>query len=178
MSDTLITIVAIFLAAILMFVFPLLSISERNDDIAELSVQTATAKFVDNARSSGKITMEDYTELVSTINATGNSYDVEMEVKVLDENVGKKSAWTQGTVIGENIYYSIYTSQIIEAIESKANTNGVYTMKEGDIFSVSVKNTNKTLSQTIRSVFYSISGNDTYSIAAQQAGVVTANGSY
>ena len=51
-------------------------------------------------------------------------------------------------------------------------------MKEGDIFSVSVKNTNKTLSQTIRSVFYSISGNDTYSIAAQQAGVVTANGSY
>ena len=103
MSDTLITIVAIFLAAILMFVFPLLSISERNDDIAELSVQTATAKFVDNARSSGKITMEDYTELVSTINATGNSYDVEMEVKVLDENVGKKSAWTQGTVIGENI---------------------------------------------------------------------------
>ena len=51
-------------------------------------------------------------------------------------------------------------------------------MKEGDIFSVSVKNTNKTLSQTIRSVFYSISGSDIYSIAAQHSGVVTANGSY
>ena len=111
MSDTLITIVAILLAAVLMFIFPLLSISERSDDISQLSVQTATSEFVDNSRSVGKITMEEYTKLLNTINATGNAYDVELEVKILDENVGKKSAWTQGTVIGENIYYSIYTSQ-------------------------------------------------------------------
>ena len=50
-------------------------------------------------------------------------------------------------------------------------------MKEGDIFSCSIKNTNKTLSQTIRGVFYSISTGDTYSIAAQHSGVCTANGS-
>ena len=50
-------------------------------------------------------------------------------------------------------------------------------MKEGDIISVSIKNTNKTLSQTIRGVFYSMSGNDVYSIMAQHSGVVTANGS-
>lgn len=176
MSDTLITIVAILLAAILMFIFPLLSVSERNDDISQLSVAAATAEFVDNSRSIGKITSDNYSKLISTINATGNSYDVEMEVKVLDENIGKKSAWTQGTVIGENVYYSVYTSQIVEVIQN--SENGVYTMKEGDIFSVSVKNTNKTLSQTIRGVFYSISGSDVYSIAAQHSGVVTANGSY
>lgn len=173
MSDTLITIVAILLAAVLMFIFPLLSISERSDDISQLSVQTATSEFVDNSRSLGKITMEEYTKLLNTINATGNAYDVELEVKILDENVGKKSAWTQGTVIGENIYYSIYTSQIVETLEK----DGVYTMKEGDIFSASVKNTNKTLSQTIRSVFYSVQGNDVYTIAAQHSGIVTANGS-
>lgn len=181
MSDTLITIVAILLAAILMFIFPLLSVSERGDDISQLSVASATAEFVDNSRSIGKITMENYTKLISTINATGNSYDVEMELKVLDENIGKKSAWTQGTVIGENVYYSVYTSQIVEVLEDRDNiyhSNGVYTMKEGDIFSVSVKNTNKTLSQTIRGVFYSVSGSDVYSIAAQHSGVVTANGSY
>ena len=181
MSDTLITIVAILLAAVLMFIFPLLSVSERSDDISQLSVASATAEFVDNSRSIGKITMENYTKLITTINATGNSYDVEMEVKVLDENIGKKSAWTQGTVIGENVYYSVYTSQIVEVLEDKAGTyksNGIYTMKEGDIFSVSVKNTNKTLSQTIRGVFYSMSGSDVYSIMAQHSGVVTANGSY
>lgn len=174
MSDTLITIVAIFLAAILMFIFPLLSVSERSDDISQLTVQTAVTEFVDNSRAVGKITMDNYTELVSTISATGNVFEVDMELKVLDENVGKKSAWTQGVVIGENVYYSVYTSQIIDEM----NKNGIYYMKEGDIFSVSVKNTNKTLSQSIRSVFYSISGSDIYSIAAQHSGVVTANGSY
>ena len=174
MSDTLITIIAIFLAAILMFIFPLLSVSERSDDISQLAVQTATTEFVDNSRAVGKITMDNYSDLVSTISATGNTFDIEMEVKILDENVGKKSAWTQGIVIGENVYYSIYTSQIVDVIQQK----GTYAMKEGDIFSVSVKNTNKTLSQSIRSVFYSISGSDTYSIAAQHSGVVTANGSY
>ena len=176
MSDTLITIVAILLAAILMFIFPLLSVSERSDDISQLSVASATAEFVDNSRAIGKITMDNYTKLITTINATGNSYDVELEVKILDENIGKKSAWTQGTVIGENVYYSVYTSQIVEVLEN--SPTGVYTMKEGDILSASVKNTNKTLSQTIRGVFYSMSGSDVYSIMAQHSGVVTANGSY
>ncbi len=173
MSDTLITIVAILLAAILMFVFPLLSVSERSDDISQLSVETATTKFVDESRAIGKITMDNYTKLLTTINATGNSYDVEMEIQVLDENIGKKSAWTQGTVIGENVYYSIYTSQIVDVLEKY----GVYTMKEGDKFSTTVKNTNKTLSQTIRGVFYSIAGSDVYTISAQHSGMVTANGS-
>lgn len=174
MSDTLVTIIAILLAAVLMFIFPLLSVSERSDDISQLSVASATAEFVDNSRAIGKITMDNYTTLISKINATGNSYDVELEVKVLDENIGKKSAWTQGTVIGENVYYSVYTSQIVERLKEK----GVYTMKEGDIISASVKNTNKTLSQTIRGVFYSLSGSDVYSIMAQHSGIVTANGSY
>ena len=135
MSDTLITIVAIFLAAILMFIFPLMSVSERSDDISQLTVQTATTEFVDNSRAVGKITMDDYTKLVTTVSATGNTFDIEMEVKILDENVGKKSAWTQGIVIGENVYYSVYTSQIVEILQKE----GVYTMREGDILAASVR---------------------------------------
>ncbi len=176
MSDTLITIVAILLAAILMFVFPLMSVAERSDDMSSLTVQTATTEFVDNARAVGKITMANYQQLVSSLNATGNTYDIEMEVKVLDENVGKKSAWTTGTVIGENIYYSVYTAQIMEVLTDENGTSS-YNMAEGDIISVSVKNTNKTMAQTIRGAFYSISGNDTYQISAQHSGIVTATGS-
>lgn len=174
MSDSLITIVAIFLAAILMFVFPLMSVAERSDDISQLSVQTATTEFVDNSRTIGKINWNNYNKLVNTINATGNTYDVEMEVKILDENVGKKSAWTSGTVIGENVYYSVYTTQILDQMQ-KGGDSGTYDMKEGDIFSVSIKNTNTTLAQSIRSVFYSISGSGTSQIAAQHSGVVTSN---
>ena len=65
MSDSLITIVAIFLAAILMFIFPLMSIAERSDDIAELTVQSAVTEFVDTARSTGKITIEDYNRMLN-----------------------------------------------------------------------------------------------------------------
>lgn len=173
MSDTLITIVAIFLAAILMFIFPLMSIAERGDDMSQLQVQTATTAFVDNSRAIGKITMNNYSQLVNTLRATGNSYDIEIEVKVLDENIGKKSAWTSGTVIGENVYYSVYTSQITDVLEAGDS----YNMKEGDIISVSVKNTNKTMAQTIRTAFYSITGSDTYQISAQSSGMVQATGS-
>ena len=173
MSDTLITVVAIFLAAILMFIFPLMSVAERGDDMTQLSVTTATTEFVDNSRAIGKITMDNYSKLASTIQATGNAYDIEMEVKVLDENIGKKSAWTSGTVIGENVYYSVYTSQIMDVLESGSS----YAMKEGDIFSTSVKNTNTTLSQQLKNFFYTVAGNDTYAIAAQHGGYVTANGS-
>ncbi len=176
MSDTLITVVAILLAAILMFVFPLMSVAERTDDMSSLSVQTATTEFVDNSRAVGKITLDNYQKLVSTLQATGNTYDIEIEIKILDENVGKKSAWTSGTVIGENIYYSVYTAQIMEVLTAENGTS-TYNMSEGDIISVSVKNTNKTMAQTIRGAFYSISGKDTYQISAQHSGIVTATGS-
>ena len=189
MSDSLITIVAIFLAAILMFVFPLMSVAERSDDIAELTAQTAVSEFVDTARETGKITMTNYSEMVTTLESTGNTFDIEIEVKVLDENVGKKSSWTNGTVIGENIYYSVYTSQIMnylsdtEVINSGTSSTttesgeGVYLMKEGDIISCSVQNNNETLAQTIRGIFYSITGSGTYQISAQASGLVSANGS-
>lgn len=172
MGDSLITIVAIVLAAILMFIFPLMSLSDRSDDISQLAVQTATTEFVDNVRSTGQLSLSDYSAFVQEISATGNAYDVEMEVKVLDENPGKKTTQASSTRIGENVYYSIYTSQILEALDS-----GVLALKEGDMFSTSVKNTNTTLSQQLKNFFYTVAGNDTYTIAAEHGGYVTANGS-
>ena len=50
MSDTLITVIAIALAAILMFIFPLMTMSDRTDDVSQLTVETATTEFVDNYR--------------------------------------------------------------------------------------------------------------------------------
>lgn len=178
MGDTLITVVAIFLAAILMFVFPLMSISDRNDDISLLAVQTATVEFVDNIRATGKITLENYKNYIQTLSATGNSYDVEMSVKVLDENPGKKGAQTDVTKIGENVYYSIYTSQIEKDIGIGENNpkSTQKLLKEGDIISVNVKNTNTTIAQMLKNFFYSITGNDTYSIEASHSGFVMTNG--
>ena len=172
MGDSLITIIAIFLAAILMFVFPLMSMSERTDDVSQLAVNTATTEFVDTIRTTGKLTLEDYDKYIQTITATGNSFQVDMLVQVLDENPGVKTTQAEMTKIGENLYYNLYTSQIEDTLQS----NGKITLKEGDLVSVTVKNTNQTISQLLKNFFYQIAGNDTYQIAAQHAGMVTVNG--
>ena len=97
-----------------------------------------------------------------------------MEAQILDENPGVKTTQAETTKIGENVYYILYTSQIEDRLKtSSANT---LTFKEGDRFSVTVKNTNTTIAQILRNFFYSIAGNGTYQIAAQHAGIVTVNG--
>lgn len=173
MGDSLITVVAIALAAVLMFVFPLMTMTDRTDDISQLTVSTATTEFVDDVRTTGKLTSDKYGKFVENISSTGNTYDVEMELKVLDENPGKKTTQAQATKIGENVYYSWYTSQILDSLETEG---AVLALKEGDIFSTSVKNTNNTIGQQLKNFFYSVTGNDSYSIAAEHAGIVTANG--
>ena len=173
MGDSLITVVVIVLAAVLMFVFPLLTVSENSDNTAQLSVQNATTDFVENIRSTGKITLDAYDKYIQTINSTGNKFDVEIEVQVLDENPGVKTAQTDYTKIGENIYYTQYTTQVLNEIE---NGNHKKTLKEGDIVTVKALNTNTTIAQLLRNFLYRVSGNDTSSIAASHSGIITSNG--
>ena len=176
MSDTFITIIAIFLAAILMFIFPLMTLADRNDDVTQLTVQTATTEFVDEIRRTGKLTEDKYNSYISTIASTGNAYDVEIKFQILDENPAKKTSQSDGaTVIGENVYYAVYTTQIVDRIEDSEQENK-YVLKEGDIVSVTVKNRGQTLAQTLRNVYYRVSGNNTYTIYASWSGTVTVNG--
>ncbi|MBP3255931.1 MAG: hypothetical protein J6M60_05535 [Clostridia bacterium] len=172
MGDSFITIIAIFLAAVLMFVFPLMAMADRSDDVSTLAVQTATTDFVDKVRTTGKLTIDDYDRYVSTLNSTGNTYDVDIELQYLDENPGVKTTQTEMTKIGENLYYNEYTNQV----EAKLNSKGRITLKEGDRISVTAKNTNQTISQILKNFFYQIAGNNTYNIVAQHGGIVTVNG--
>ena len=172
MDDILSAIIGIALAAILMFIFPLITMADRTDDVSQLTVETATTEFVDTVRSTGKITKAKYDKFVESITSTGNTYNVEMEVQVKDENLAKKVSQVSADKIGENVYYSVYTSQIEDAL----NKDKAYYCKEGDIVSVSIKNTNQTMSQQLKNFFYTVTGNDSYTIAAEHAGVVTANG--
>lgn len=172
MGDSLGTIIAIAVAAILMFVFPVMTMADRTDDVFQLTVQTETTEFVDEIRTTGKITPEKYNKFIESINSTGNLYDVDIEVKVLDENPGKKSVQVQRDKLGENYYFEVFNSQVMENI----NNDKPYLLKEGDIVAVKVKNTSQTLSQQFKNFFYTVIGNDTYTIAADHGGIVTATG--
>ena len=172
MNDTVMSVVAIGLAAVLMFIFPLMATADRSEDITIQVVQTATTEFVDNIRSTGKITRDKYDGFRETLAETGNSFDFEIEAQIADSNVRKKTQQTSSTKVGDMTYYSEYNSTIEDQVEAK----GVYTLKEGDIITVKVKNTNRTISQVLKDFIYQVTGSNAASIVAQHSGLVNVNG--
>ena len=173
MDDILTSIIGIAIAAILMFIFPLITMSDRTDDLSQLTVNIATTEFVDDIRKTGKITSDGYGKFIENIGTTGNTYNVEIEVKVLDENPRRTTISSNAeTEVSDNVYYSVYNSQI----ETILNQNKDYYLKEGDIITVSVKNTNQTISQQLKNFLYTVIGKDTYIIAASHGGLVIATG--
>ena len=169
MGDSAMAVVAIFLAAILMFVFPLMTMADKKDDVTTLAVETATTEFTDKIRTTGRLTQDQYDSFIQTLAATGNSYDVDITVQKVDENPAKKQTSTTSK-IGENVSYTMYTSQVLEKLPS------TLTLNDGDIVSVSVKNTNVTIGQQLRNFMYRITGNESSAVAASASGIVTTNG--
>lgn len=172
MGDSAMTVVAIIVAVIIMGIFPLMAMANEKDSTSNLAVQTATTEFVNTIRTTGKITSNDYDNYVSRLAATGNSYDTEITVQVLDENPAKKT--TTGTTIGDNVYYTKYTTQIEE--ELAGNPGGIIQLKEGDIVSVKAENTNTTIAQQLRNFMYKVTGNSSSVITAEASGMVTTTG--
>ena len=173
MDDILTSIIGIGIAAVLMFIFPLITMSDRTDDVSQLTVEIATTEFVDDIRQSGKITPDRYSQFIQNLGSTGNTYNVQMEVRILDENPYRKSLENvSSTNISQNVYYSVYNSQI----EQKLKEDEAYYLKEGDIITVSVNNTNQTISQQLKNFFYRVVGEDTYTIASSHGGMVAATG--
>ena len=176
MNDTLMVVIGIFIAVILMFIFPLLSMSERQDDISQSGVQTATSEFVDKISVKGKITPADYESYITTLNAmSGAPYEVEIEVQHIDENPGKKTATTSSDLIGENLRYSTFTTEVLNTMYS-GSTSQAYPLKKGDNVIVTAKNTSKTMAQMLRTSFYKVTGGDTTQVAASASSMVV-NGS-
>lgn len=170
MSDSLITVVVIVVAAALIFVVPLMTMAERVDTTSQSQVEALVSDFVDEIRSTGKITQVKYDKFLEELGSYGYTFDVEIEVKVLDENPGKKTSQTAKDKIGENVYYSEYTSQILDEL-SKA-TNHEKQLKTGSIVSVTIKNTDLTFAQQMKQFMYKIVGNDSVSVVATKAGMV------
>lgn len=183
MEESTVSIIGIIIAAILMFLVPLIIIADRNDDISQLTVNTLTADFVDNIIKTGKLTDKDYQNYILRLESSGNTYEVDIEIKILDENTAKRTTDANGT-IGENSYYSLYTSQIEKKLSDSdlkddglMNNSGQMIFKEGDTISVTTKNSSKTLSQTLKSVYYTFNGNDIHIIASTATGTIAVNGS-
>ena len=167
-NDTLMIIIAIGVAAVLMFVFPLITISDRVDDTAQVSIQSETAQFVQDITNKGQLTKEEYEKFQEKL-PSQNAYKIEIEIWRLDENPGKKTTQTNSKKIGENVYYCEYTSQIEDVL---FNGLGKITLKEGDMVIVRVKNITPTLNQEMSP----LPNSDLPVISAESSGMSTVTG--
>lgn len=176
------TILAILVAGILIFIVPLVTLSSRSDNVVQENVELIVEEFVTEIRNTGKLTRARYQEFVNELDAAGNTtYEIEMEIKKLDENPGKKTAQANYTKIGENVYYSEYTTQVLKQLgikidDEQPSSNDSIILKEGDIVYVEVKNENSTTAQTLKSSFIGFSNAGEYAIQASSSGMVTVNG--
>ena len=165
MDDTIIAIIGIFVAIILMFVFPIMEMASKNDELSQTIVQVVTSDFANNAARQGKITKFDYDDLVQKLNATGNIYDIQIEVQILDDNPTRTSTGSTSD-LKDGKYYSVFTSSIMEKLNG---SEGEYILKKDDYIIVTVKNTNVTMATELKNMFYNLIGKETYTIGASIA---------
>ena len=173
MQNTTTTVIAICLAVTLLFVAPLVALTERNDNVVQENVELLVNEFVTDIQNTGVITQSKYQSLENSLAATGNTYNIEIEVQHLDENPGKKTTQANYTKIGENVYYSDYTTQVLQQLQSD---NKKMCLKQGDRVVVDVKNTNMTQAQTLKGSLLSFVNAGQYTISASSTGMINVNG--
>ena len=165
MSDTFMTITAVMVMVVLLFAVPMIATANQNDAITQTSVETMISDFVNTAAREGKITNTNYDAFIQKLYATGNSYDVSIEVQTMDTNLVNKN----GKAIGENAYYSVFKNDI----ENTLKLGKDYNLKQGDRIIAKVENTNVTFGTQFKNFMYSIMGKDIIAIEASGTALVS-----
>ncbi len=171
LGDSATIIIAIVLASIIMFVWPLMTTADKKDDASVALAQAYTTEIVDNVRTTGRLSQTDYDNFLRQLASSGEAYDVEITVYVLDENPSKKSSNYQ--TIGDNVYYTMYTTQVLDALTQQGGNT--LALKEGDMIEVSVKRTSTTIGEQLRNFLYRVTGNGSVEVASD-SGIITKTG--
>ena len=81
------TAIAICVAVALLLVAPLVSLADRNDNVVQENAKLIIEEFVTDIQNTGVLTKAKYQNLENSLAATGNTYDIEMEIQHLDMTV-------------------------------------------------------------------------------------------
>lgn len=122
-------IVEILVSVILLFIAPLFIVAGMKDISNQIYVNTQTTLFVDTIRNRGYVDKELYESYINMLGTTGNIYDIKLvhSGQMYDDNY-------------EKYYLEYYNDEILSGIE-----NENYKMCIGDLFSVEIKQENKSL---------------------------------
>lgn len=158
MGESLWKILAFILCAVLLFIVPLTTILDRQDDIAYNVVLTECNRFVDTCRDTGFITPTLYSEFIRRINSTGNTYIVKIShIKrivnpvyeerngglVFTEEYGINHVTQPEYLIMDTLFPSNSSLSVLDKSRR-------YNMSMGDLLFVEVQNSGKTMSTAVR----------------------------
>ena len=149
--DSLSKVFAVLIAILLLYVFPISAAFDNQDDVSELIALREVTAFVDAVRDKGYISPAMYTEFEQALQATGNTFDIQMEHGHKRYDPVYSDPARPETFLGkyEVHYDTFYSSQILpvlftDSAVTKDDPGRRYNLQEGDTFMVTVKNTNRT----------------------------------
>lgn len=126
MSDVFSKVVAILLSSVLMFIAPVIIMTEENSLAMQTFVYTEMVDFTDRIRNTGCLTDKMYLNFLNALGDTGAIYDIEIQHFHMEGNTGE---------------YLNSTARILESLDD----DGVYRFKAGDVIKLKVKKQNGTL---------------------------------
>ncbi len=142
---------AVLVAILLLYIYPISAAYDQQDDVSELVVLRATTFFVDAVRDKGYITPTMYNDFMQAIQATGNSFDVQMEhgQKTYDPvytDPSRPDTFTGDYAVHYDTFYKTQILAVLFPISAAGKDDPArrYRMHEGDTFYVTVQNTNRT----------------------------------
>lgn len=141
-----------FLAVILMFMVPLITLYDRQDDINYSLIYTELNRLSDVVRDSGKLEERVYEDFLRRLSLTGSQYQITLEhlekvyVPIYD-----------GAGVFQEAYQISYNGTYKDDIENVLQAQGTYKMGIGDLFFLTVENSSPTKSQIVRQIFYGLS---------------------
>lgn len=163
MSDILGKMTAVFIAILALIYIPILSLSLKMENTTRSMIETYVTQFVDNARATGKITPEEYESCYSKIALCQDFCTLEMTHSSRMYAAGEEEA------VG---YYSDFnTRDILDVMYNSEADEIPYEMRNGDYFTVTVKNAKPTLATRLYRLVFRRSSSDT-SIYVTYSGIV------
>lgn len=143
------TLLAIIVAVILLTIPTLIHLANTQDNIEQMDIQAELDRVINEIANKGEFTEEEYEKFVEQI-SNPNTYDVEIEIKRLNENIAKKTIQINSGSVGEstNSYTTEYTSQVLQQIRDL----GKIVLNEGDIVTITITSTNQTISTQLTNV--------------------------
>lgn len=162
MSDVLGRVFMAIFGCLLLFIMPVVLITQKQDVLAQTYIDNAVVEFVDNARAAGKITPRAYENMCSKIDAAHMLCDI---------RITHSAAYTVPTALNEDglfdteVYRYDYIKQdILEKMyieNGETVTTKDYPLKAGDYLKVEVKNISPTLGTRMRRIFSNKGGDTT-----------------